>query len=67
MTDEGFVQSDQPAMFTVCTRHECFSGLSKGCLIGMQAQVDKHKVKQVLSTIAGKVDEPKLVAGGLRW
>ena len=33
----------------------------------MQAQVNKQKVKEVLGTIAGKVDEPKLVGGGLRW
>ncbi|CAK0772863.1 hypothetical protein CVIRNUC_004007 [Coccomyxa viridis] len=31
------------------------------------AQVDKKKVMEVLSTFAGKVDEPKVVRGGLRW
>ncbi|CAL5218651.1 g354 [Coccomyxa viridis] len=31
------------------------------------AQVNKEKLKEVLGTIAGKVDEPKLVGGGLRW
>lgn len=29
--------------------------------------MDKKKVKEVLSTFAGKVDDPKVVAGGLRW
>ena len=29
--------------------------------------MNKQKVKEVLGTIAGKVDEPKLVGGGLRW
>ena len=51
----------------VCTRGWVLYRLSQSCLSGMQAQVDKQKIKQVLSTIAGKVDEPKLVAGGLRW
>ncbi len=36
-------------------------------LSAVQAQVDKQKIKEVLGTIAGKVDEPKLVGGGLRW
>ena len=37
------------------------------CWVLLQAQVDAKRVKEVLGTIAGKVDEPKMVRGGLRW
>ncbi len=41
--------------------------LQSALLSAVQAQVNKQKLKEVLGTIAGKVDEPKLVGGGLRW
>ena len=53
----------EPALHRYC----CAMSLLDSAQCKLQAQVDKKKVKEVLSTFAGKVDDPKVVRGGLRW